>query len=107
MNTEYQRIVAKRNRLMSKLAAVGPFIQGSLVETARICGSPGCACRQGGPKHPVLFVTYAVKGKTVSLYVPRDREDEVREWAANFKQLKQLMREISDLGKELVRFREP
>lgn len=73
---------------------------------ARKCGKKTCACHRGGPKHPALFITWKEAGKTVSLYVPRNLEDTVREWSRNFKRLKGLIRQISDIQKEMIRLRE-
>ena len=77
-----------------------------MVATARRCGKKGCACQRGGAKHPVLYVTGKEKGKTVSLYVPRAMEAEVRTWAANYRKLKALLKEIDGVSKAILRLRE-
>lgn len=107
MNPTLRSLDRNRLRLLRKFEKLSPWLQGSLVSTARICGTPGCACHRGGPKHPVLFVTSSENGKTVSLYVPRKMESQVRKWVANYKKLKALLRELSDLQRQVVRFREP
>src|SRR5437899_8682653 len=58
---------AQRRKLLSeieRLAEVAIF--GTLSETYRTCGSPGCHCQTGGPKHgPHLNISYrGEKGKT-------------------------------------------
>jgi hypothetical protein len=48
------------------------MVQGGLSETSRRCGSPSCICHRD-PKRlhgPHLYITYRVKGKSRSLYVP-------------------------------------
>lgn len=96
----------KKDKLISKISELGPWIEGTIVTTTRICGKKNCACNKGDSKHPVMYVTWKENGKTVSLYVPRKLEDEVRRWGSNYKRLKKLVREISGLQKDIVRLRE-
>jgi len=107
MHTSRRHLEAKRQRLLRQLAQLGPWISGSLVSTARVCGKAGCACHHGGPKHPALFLTWKEQGKTVSFYVPRALEAEVKTWAATYKRVKALIRELSNVQKQLVHLREP
>ena len=106
MSLKRRQLEAKRRRLIRRFEKLAPWIQGSLVSTERICGKANCACRRGGAKHPVLFVTWKEEGKTVSLYVPRKMESEVKSWAENYKKLKELVLEISDIQKQIIRLRE-
>jgi hypothetical protein len=101
-----QSLEAKRLRLLQKIYTLIPWIEGSLVSTSRFCGKKNCICHQGGPKHPVLYVTWKENGKTVSLYVPRRLEPEVTRWVQNYKKLKDLIREISQIQKQIIRLRE-
>ena len=58
-----------------------------------------------GPKHPVMYVTSKEEGKTASLYVPRKLESEVRVWVENYRKVKELIRTMSDVQKEIIRLR--
>lgn len=106
MKTTKRILEAKKGKLLSKIAELGPWIEGTIVTTTRICGKTNCACHKGDSKHPVMYVTWKENGKTVSLYVPRKLEKEVSSWGANYKKLKALIREISDVQKDIVRLRE-
>lgn len=86
--------------------AESAWIEGTLVDTSRKCGKKTCTCHNNGPRHPVLFVTWKEEGKTVSLYIPRQLEPTVREWAQNYKKLKALIRQISDIQKQIIRLRD-
>ena len=97
---------AKRLKPLREIHTLIPWVEGSLVSASRLCGKENCICHQGGPKHPVLYVTWKEKGKTVSLYVPRRLEPEVTEWVQNYKKLKGLIREISEIQKQIIRLRE-
>ncbi len=97
---------AKRLSLLRQIQNLGPWIEGTLVITARKCGKDNCACHHQGPKHPVLFVTWKEAGKTRSLYIPRQLEAEVKQWTENYRRLKELIRQISGVQKQMVRLRE-
>jgi hypothetical protein len=107
MRITLRSLERKRLARLRRIETLSPWLQGTLVSTARVCGKPGCACHRGGSKHPVLFVTTAENGKTASLYVPRRMEAQVRVWVANYQKLKALLRELSDIQRQIVRLREP
>ncbi len=75
----------------------GPFVAASLVAFRRKCGRPGCHC-QSGEGHLAHHLTYKVKGKTRSVYVPQDLLPEVQRWVREHQRLKPLMRHISNLA---------
>ena len=106
MSSLKRTLTAKQLKSIQKIATLHPWIEGSLVSTSRYCGKKNCACHHGGAKHPVLYVTWKENGKTVSLYIPRKLENDVRRWVQNYRNLKQLTREVSDIQKQIVRLRE-
>ncbi len=106
MNPLRSQLQAKRRSLLHQIHNLGPWIEGTLVITARKCGKDNCACHRQGPKHPVLFVTWKEAGKTVSLYIPRQLEAEVKQWTENYKRLKELIRQVSEVQRQMVRLRE-
>jgi len=83
------------------LTARGPVLTASLVRIAKHCGHKGCHC-QKGQKHVGNYLTFKVAGKTRTVYVPLDLVAEVREWIAEGRRLKVLMRESSVLAVALV-----
>jgi hypothetical protein len=106
MKAQKQSLEAKRSKPLRKIHTLIPWVEGSLVSTSRFCGKNNCACHHGGAKHPVLYVTWKEQGKTVSLYIPRKLEKDVRRWVQNYRKLKNLIREVSDIQKQIIRLRE-
>lgn len=106
MNRRKQLLGNKQEKLLQRIADFSPWIEGTLVIATRICGRKNCACHTSGQKHSVMYVTWKENGKTVSLYVPRHLETEVRKWVENYKSLKELIRQISNIQKDIVRLRE-
>lgn len=100
----------KRDALLKKLAGVGPFVDASLVTIARTCGNPRCRCARG-EKHQSHYLTYKTSTgqgsksrlKTQTLYVPRALEQEVQGWVEEYRRLKELMKQIADVQKMIVR----
>lgn len=103
-----QNAQAQRRKLLDrvqKLAGIALF--GTLSETYSKCGSPGCRCHAGGPKHgPYLHVSYRGEGKTESYHVPKAAHDEVREGIEAWRELQTVLRELSELNKQEVMARE-
>jgi hypothetical protein len=87
-------------RRMERLAQVAIF--GTLSETYRTCGQPGCHCHGSGPKHgPHLQVSYrGEQGKTTGYYVPKAAEPATRQGVAAWQKLQQCLRELAELNKQ-------
>jgi hypothetical protein len=89
-----------RRRLAARLKEFkihGPFVAASLVSFRRKCGHPGCHC-QSGEGHLAHHLTYKLKGKTRSVYVPQDLVPEVQRWVREHQRIKPLLRHISNLA---------
>lgn len=100
------KLEGKRKKLIKELIRFDPWISGSAVEIKRICGSKGCICRRGGPKHPAMFLTWKEDRKTRCLYVPRRLESEVKTWTNNYRQIRTLMRRITQIQRDIICLRE-
>jgi len=88
-------------REIVRLADVAVF--GTVSETYRTCGRPGCHCqRRGGPKHgPHLNVSYRGEhGRTTGYYVPKGAEDATRHGVAAWQRLQQCLRALAALNTE-------
>ena len=72
------------------------LIRGNLVEMRRRCGKRSCRC-QGDPqaRHRSLYLGLSLNGKHRMIYIPADWEKRVREWAARYSEVRQLLEQIS------------
>ena len=77
-----------RDARLRRLRTLGPVLAGSLVRF---------------PNHNSRYLTDKVRGKTRTLYVPLDRLEEVKGWNENQKQARRLLRELSEIQRELLR----
>lgn len=88
---------------LGQLNSGKPVLAASLAQINKHCGRQACHCQQGGPLHTAWHLTYKVKGKTRTVYVPIDLLDEVRSWLEEHKRIKALLAEVHDLTVALVR----
>lgn len=94
-----------RRRLKQQIAQLSRIaLFGTLSETYRACGSPGCRRHGPGPKHgPYLTISYrSDAGKTTGYSVPKGAETAVREGVEAWRTLQQCLRELADVNKERV-----
>ncbi len=91
-----------RDARVKKLARAGPVMAGSLVQIAKHCGRAGCHC-QTGQKHIGWYLTRSVNGKTQTTYVPQEMREEVQGWIQEHRRVKQLIQEMSELNRALIR----
>ena len=76
-------------------------IFGTLSESYRTCGHPGCQCQRGQKHGPHLNVSYrGTDGKTTGYYVPKGAESAVRKGIAAWSRLQDLLRKLADINKE-------
>ena len=90
---------------LKQLATTSPVLAASFGTYTHRCGRPACRCHHGGPLHQGQHLTFKERGKTRSVYVPKDLLPEVRAWRAEHQRLKQLLHEIHQLSVALLRAR--
>ena len=105
-DSSWKLSVEQRELAIEDLPNLREILRGSLVTRFRRCGKGGCHCaREGDPGHgPAYYLVVTVgPGKTVQVYVPKNRKEQVEHWIANFTQARQRLEEISSLNRELLR----
>lgn len=79
----------------SHLIEEKPLIQGALVESLRTCGTPGCRCHHGGPKHSATYLAIRHDKKRATICVPKSVLPYVRECISNHQHLQDALDIIS------------
>jgi hypothetical protein len=97
--TEIRRMLDARR---ARVTPERPVLAATLTQVRKRCGQPTCRCHHGEP-HLAWHLTYKVKGKTRTVYVPVDLLDEVRSWIAEHKRIKTVLDEIHQLTVALIR----
>ena len=83
------RLTQRRDAWLKKLGELGPMTRGSL-----------CSVRRGSRTAHQL--TVSVKGKTHTVYVPKDMVEEVREWTMNHRRMQRILKEVSKLNMAII-----
>jgi Na+-translocating ferredoxin:NAD+ oxidoreductase RNF subunit RnfB len=102
-NTPTVELEAQRAVLLRQLRQAGPLVEGSIAMVARKCGSPGCPCAQGVVKHQAMILCKKVNGRSVATYVPKALWSQVREWNAEHKKIKRVLKDLSAIGEQIIR----
>lgn len=95
-------LTTRRDAKVRELARTKPFISGSLARVGTHCGNPACRCARG-EKHEAFILTKKVRGKSATLYIPKDLVEQVKGWTDEWKRLKRLLAEVSGLNERIVR----
>ena len=86
-------------RQISPLARRALF--GTLSETYRTCGRPGCRCHQGHKHGPHLYVSFrGPEGTTTGYYVPQDLAEPMRQGVAAWQERQEVLRRLGKLNRQ-------
>jgi hypothetical protein len=91
-STISNRHTKARDLALRQVAQSGPFLEGCLSQVTR----RGCATSH-------WQLTFKQKGRTRTVYVPKDLVPQVQAWTRNYKALKQLIRQVTRHSLALIR----
>ena len=97
----------RRKALLRRLPDLQQILKGSLIERYKRCGKPGCKCAQGPGHGPKYYLSISRTGQRPQMdYVPQEYYDQVEEYLANYRLVRDIISEISRINQELLRRRE-
>lgn len=100
MNRRHATLLRQLPRLGARL------LQGSLSETTRTCGRPGCCCQQGQRHGPHTYLTFKTpEGRSSAVYVPAAAVADAQAGVAAWKQFWAMAVELAALNREAARVR--
>src|ERR1700726_4041973 len=97
----------RRAQLLRQMPALDTLLRGSLIERYKPCGKPGCHCAKGpghGPKY-YLSVSFP-RGRPQMEYVPQEYHAQTTEYVANYQRAREILEQICEINRELLRRRE-
>ena len=105
--TPLERLEQNRDCLLDEIRTIGDMRRGTLVERYIPCGKPGCHCTRPDSKGhgPKYSLTYKIKGKTKTEYVPPGQVERVREQLANHQRFISRCRELTEINEKICRLR--
>ena len=78
-----------------KIVSSELFVQGSLIEMARVCGKKNCKCTRG-EKHISLYLAVRKDNKRKMIFIPKNLEKEARLLVKAYQKIKRSLETISD-----------
>lgn len=97
----------RRRALLRRLPPFEAVLRGSLIERYKRCGKPGCKCAQGPGHGPKYYLSVSQSGTRPQMdYVPLGYHEQVTQWLANHRLIRQILDEICEINRELLRRRE-
>jgi hypothetical protein len=91
-------------RIRTELATLGPCLPGSVIERTGRCGKQACVCRADPPRlhGPFRSWTRKVQNKTVTRLLSEDELADYQGFFDNDRRLKELVKELEELGLAIV-----
>jgi hypothetical protein len=98
----------RRKALLRQLPPLEALLRGSLTEQYKRCGNPRCKCQQGRGHGPKYYLSMSQAGTIPRMdYVPQSYQEQVAHYLENYRQVRDLLKEICVINSELLRRREP
>ena len=95
------KTVKSRDDLLRRIARLSRrALFGSLSETYRTCGRPGCRCHQGHKHGPHLYVSFRGPEGTTGYYVPQPLAEGMRQGVAAWQELQEALRQLAELNRQ-------
>ena len=98
----------KRQQLIDEINAIeGKILRGSVIESYKKCGKPGCKCEHGkghGPKYS-MTINFP-KRRPENDYIRLEQITLVKEYVTNYQLLKDLIEEICIINRIIIKRRE-
>jgi hypothetical protein len=94
----------RREMMLDRLLqAAQVMLQGSLSQTTRTCGRPGCRCQRGERHGPHTYLTFRTpEGRSSSLYVPPAERPRFLEAVAAWERFWRLATQLAQRNREEI-----
>jgi len=103
MEKKVVKLLAKRERLLQKLASLPLMVHGSYIERFSTCARKNCACHRGDKHGPRSYLVIYRNAQQRQVYVPRGQVHAVQRGLQQDKQAADLLRQITDVNLALMR----
>jgi len=100
------QMTSKEREYRSKLKpyiSYQELLKGSLSVRRQKCGKPNCKCAKTSYRHICLYLIRRKDGKFEQLFIPKDKEELVRQWVNNYRNVQEMIEKISSIYWERLR----
>jgi len=100
----YGMLKRRRDAQLRKISKIGPFMMATADWVKVKCGNPKCKCaRDKEKRHEKLHLGWTDSQGSGTQYVPVGLREEVLEWIENYWKLKECMKEVTSLTRQMIR----
>ena len=107
MSDSTPALLRRRKALLQQVTKLEPLVlRGSLIERYKRCGHPGSICQQGQGHGPKYYLSVSQAGGRPEMdYVPEEYSQQVSDYLQNFQKVRQILEQICNINRELLRRR--
>ena len=99
-------LLKKKRTLLSEIKLLNDFMKGTVYLSKRKCSNPKCKCHIDKKYlHKSHVLTVTKDGRTRTLSLRKDEVDEVRKLTENWKGLKELVSELTDINMQIIKLK--
>jgi len=94
------QMTSKEREYRSKLKVYISYqelLKGSLSVRRQKCGKPNCKCAKTSYRHICLYLIRRKDGKFEQLFIPKDKEELVRQWVNKYRKVQEMIEKISSI----------
>jgi hypothetical protein len=97
----------RREKLLEQLPPLRNILRGSLIERYKRCGNPSCHCAHGRGHGPKYYLSVSFPRRRPQMdYVPQELYEQASTSLSNFQRVREILEEICEINRELLRRRE-
>lgn len=96
------KLYRQKQKLARNLARLSDIMRGSIVVLKRPCINPRCKRCKSGIKHPTVYYSVNIKGKTKLIYFPKIVQGAAKNMVNNYRTLKVLIDRLSAVNAEIL-----
>ena len=102
--TKMKSLISKRSKLISSIHSFPNLMKGTVYKLHRKCSNPNCKCnKENDYLHSSFVLTFSKNGKSKILSLKSDQQLEVKKLTENYKKIKNLITQITDINIEVFK----
>lgn len=99
-----RELAADYGRQLRQVLQVRQLLKGSVYQLQTRCGNPSCHCaKPHGQRHSATVLSWSEAGRTRIRSIPAPERARVREWAEQYRRLRQARVAVSRLHQQILR----
>jgi len=98
-----KQLLKKQKKLLNEIKNIDNFCRGTVVLLKQSCSRKKCKKCLSGEKHPQYYLSQSRNGKSKIIFLGKKKKKKVEELVNNYKKIKQLMYELSDINTALIK----